>query len=110
MRRRPNKPIEIQQRVASRAGQIGGQIDSWEKLRADFAFVTDKNFRETNNAGTVVQQRGRQCTIRRDDTLTVADHRVLFDGTAYNIRALSVDDENMRSPYTLIDTDSGVAQ
>lgn len=108
--RRPNQPIEIQIRAGDRTGSIGGQVDNWDKVRDDFAFVEDKSFRETNVAGRIVSVIGKQFRIRRDDTLTASNNRIAFDGKNYNIRSLKVDDRNIRSPYTVINADAGVAQ
>lgn len=108
--RRPNQPVEVQIRSASRTGSIGGQTDTWVKVRDDFAFVRDTSFREASEAGRFVSVTGKEFRLRRDDTLTAENNRVLFDGLAYNIRSIKVDDRNTRSPYTILRCESGVAQ
>lgn len=108
--RRPNQPIEIQTRAGSRAGSVGGQVDAWTKVRDDFAFVADRTFGERALGGRITTVQGKQFRVRRDDTLTASNNRVVFGGLAYNIRSLKIDDRNTRSPYTIINADAGVAQ
>lgn len=108
--RRPNQPIEIQLRAGDRTGSIGGQVDAWSKVRDTFAFVEDKTFRETRESGRIVPVQGKQFRIRRDDTLDASNNRIVYNGLNYNIRSLKVDDRNIRSPYTIINADAGVAQ
>ncbi len=106
-KRRPNQPVEIQVRAPSRAGSIGGQVDAWDKVRDDFAFVKDQSFREASEAGRFVSVTGKEFRLRRDDTLTAENNRLVYEGLAYNIRSIKIDDRNTRSPYTVMRCDSG---
>ena len=104
-----NQPITIQVRSDSKAGGMGGQVDTWDTVRADFAHVEDKTFREAADGGRIISMQGKRFTIRRDNTLTSEDNGVLYDSVQYNIRAIRVDDRNVRSPYTIIEGIEGAA-
>ena len=108
--RRPNQPVEIQTRAASRTGSIGGQVDTWAKVRDDFAVVRDLSYGEASEAGRITAVTGKEFRLRRDDALTSEDNRLVYDGLAYNIRSIRIDDRNTRSPYSVLKCDSGVAQ
>ncbi len=88
---------------------MGGQVDTWATVRTDFAHVKDKTFREAADGGRILSMQGLVFTIRRDNTLTAENNGVLYNGKQYNIRAIRVDDRNIRSPYTIIEGVEGVA-
>lgn len=107
--RRLNQPITLQVRDTTR-NAIGGQKDDWVLLRSTFAFVEDKTFLESIEAGRRVPVVGKEFTVRRDNTLDASNNSILYLSERYNIRSIKVDDRNKRSPYTIIQAVSGVAQ
>ncbi len=109
IRRRPNQSITLQVRASVR-GTGGGQTDTWNLLRHDYAFVEDVSFRETNEAGRVAPVRAKRFKIRRDDDIDASNNRVVYAGRNYNIRDVKVDERNIRNNYTVLTATAGVAQ
>lgn len=91
-----NVKISIQKNTAA-VDEIGNHINEWEEFFSCFATVNGEGGSEKSAAGLVVDDLDISFTVRYCkalDELDSAKHRVVFNGSVYNI--ISVDHMNYK--------------